>query len=233
MLARTSKRTLGARVRTGSGVMVGAWWIWLCALVLYVGFRLWYDDWRGPLTKDEIDAFMAEASRTQIAEYSDPAVLRAFLEADDGREFIMSNLVRVHPEEVPHPATNIPTKGIQLLREYGQRFFRVLLRHGGHPLLAMRKVGGYVDSWNTPPDPGWHLVGAIRYRSRRDMMKLVIDPALRDVHPLKTAGTAMTFSFPTRIILGLTLRPRVWVALVLALLAALVHLLSLIALVQS
>jgi hypothetical protein len=64
------------------------------------------------------------------------------------------------------------------------------------------------------------------------MMKLVIDPALRDVHPLKTAGTAMTFSFPTRIILGLALRPRVWVALVLALLAALVHLLSLIVLVQ-
>ena len=54
---------------------------------------------------------------------------------------------------------------------------------------------------------------------------------MRDVHPLKTAGTAMTFSFPTQIVMGLALSPRSWVALVLALLAALVHLASVIALV--
>ena len=84
---------------------------------------------------------------------------------------------------------------------------------------------------NTPAAPGWHVVGAMRYRSRRDMMLLAIDPTMRDVHPLKTAGTAMTFSFPTQIVMGLALSPRSWVALVLALLAALVHLASVIALV--
>lgn len=211
--------------------MVGAWWVWPVALALYAAFRLWYDNWRGPLSTTEVDAFMAEAARTKLHEYSDPAVVRAFLEADDGREFIMSNLVRVHPGEVPHPATGVPVRGLALLQDYGRRFVKVLLRHGGHPMLVMRKVGGYVDSWNTPADPGWHVVGAMRYRSRRDMMKLVINPALRDVHPLKTAGTAMTFSFPAQAVLGLALSPRSWVALVLALAAALAHLASVIALV--
>lgn len=212
--------------------MVGAWWAWLAALALYGAFRLWYDNLRGPLSKTEIDAFMAEAARVKVTGHTDPAVVRAFLEADDGKEFVMSNLVRVHPGEVPHPATGAPTQGLALLQSYARLFVILLLRHGGHPMMAMRKVGGYVDSWNTPPDPGWHMVGAMRYRSRRDMMALALNPALRDVHALKTAGTAVTFSFPAQVIVSFALRPRVWVALVLALVAALVHLASLLALVS-
>ena len=140
--------------------MAGAWWVWLLALALYGLFRWWYDNWRGPLTDSEIDAFLAGSGQTKLREHTDLAALRKFLEADDGREFIMSNLVRVHPNEVPHPVTGVPTPGLALLQDYGRRFVVVLLRHGGHPMLVMRKVGGYVDAWNTPPDPGWHVVGA-------------------------------------------------------------------------
>ena len=38
----------------------------------------------------------------------------------------------------------------------------VLFKHGGHPVLVSRKVAGYVDSWNTPPDPGCTVVGMMR-----------------------------------------------------------------------
>ena len=208
--------------------MAGAWWVWLLALALYGLFRWWYDNWRGPLTESEIDAFLAGSGQTKVGEHTDLTTLRKFLEADDGREFIMSNLVRVHPNEVPHPVTGVPTPGLALLQDYGRRFVVVLLRHGGHPMLVMRKVGGYVDAWNTPPDPGWHVVGAMRYRSRRDMMVLATDPSLRDVHPFKTAGTAMTFSFPAQVMMGFALGPRVWVGLLLVMLASLVHLGSLL-----
>lgn len=213
--------------------MVGAWWVWLAALAMYGAFRLWYDNLRGPLSKAEVDEFMAEGVRMKINDYSDPAVVRAFLDADDGKEFVMINLVRVHRCEVPHPATGAPTQGLALFQQYARHFINLLLRHGGHPMMAMRKVGGYLDAWNTAPDPGWHVVGAVRYRSRRDMMALVLDPALRDVHALKTAGTAETFSFPAQVILSFALRPRVWVALVLALVASLVHLASLLTLVST
>ena len=213
-------------------MMVGAWWAWLVALAVYVALRLWYDNWRGPLTQAEIDSFMVKAAESKMGEYSDPAVIRAFLEADDGREFIMSNLVGLHVQKVPHPFTGTPTEGLKLLQEYAKLFIKVLFRHGGHPMMAMRKLGGYVDSWNTPPDPGWHVVGAMRYRSRRDMMALATDPALKEVHPLKAAGTAVTFSFPAEVIVAFALRPRVWVGLVLALVAALTHLVSVIALLK-
>jgi hypothetical protein len=210
------------------GILPGAWWAWPVALVFYLVFRLWYDNWGGPLKPAEIDAFLAQMERSPTAGYTDPAVVRAFLEADDGREFVMSNLVRLHPEPQPHPVSGQPTKALVLMQIYVKRFLRVLVRHGGHPLLAMRKVGGYVDAWATPPDPGWTIVGAMRYRSRRDMMKLSLDPGLSDAHPFKTAATAMTFSFPAQVVVAFALRPRIWVALVLALIASLVHLLSVI-----
>jgi hypothetical protein len=214
-------------------MLLGAWWIWVVALALYIVFRLWYDNWRGPLSPQEVNDFMNQVSGLKMSEYSDPKDLRAFLEADDGKEFVMVNLVRVHTGELAHPHTGKPTKGIDLLREYGNSFVKVLVRHGGHPVLVMRKVGGYIDSWNTPPDPGWHVAGSMRYRSRRDMMKLALDPSVRDVHILKTAATATTFSFPSQVVLGLAIRPRVWVALVLTLSAALGHLASLIALIPQ
>lgn len=209
--------------------MVGAWWVWPLALGVYAAFRLWYDNWRGPLRAAEIEDYLARAAASRVASATDLQALRSFLEADDGREFVMSNLVRVHAGEVPHPHTGLPTPGLELLHAYAQRFIRLLLRHGGHPVLALRKVGGYVDAWNVAPDPGWHVVGAMRYRSRRDLMKIAVHPSLGPVHLLKAAGTAMTFSFPTQPVVSGVLRPRAAVALLLALAAALAHLASVIA----
>ena len=212
-----------------TGALQGAWWAWPAAAALYLAFRLWYDNLRGPLMPAEVDAFMAQAAeREPTGGHTDLAVLRAFLQADDGREFVMSNLLRLHTQPVPHPVTGAPTPSPELLNHYVRRFIPLLLRHGGHPVMAMRKVGGYVDAWQTPADPGWHVVGSMRYRSRRDMMRLAFDPALRDAHPYKVAATAETFSFPTQVVAGVALRPRVTVALGLSLVAALVHLASLL-----
>jgi len=54
-------------------------------------------------------------------------------------------------------------------------------------------------------------------------MRLAGDPAFREIHPFKIAATATTFSFPTRPMLMLLVGPRLWVGLVLALVAALVQ----------
>ena len=209
----------------------GLWWAWPAALALYAVFRCWYDNWRGPLRAAEIDTFMAQMRKAPSDGFTDPAVLRAFLEADDGREFVMCNLVGLHRQARPHPETGEPTSALALIRHYVRHFVPVLVRHGGHPLIGARKVGGYLDSWETPLDPGWSMSGLMRYRSRRDMMKLALDPALVHAHPFKKAATATTFSFPTQIVVAFALRPRVWVALVLALAASLAHLASLLLLI--
>jgi hypothetical protein len=219
-------------------VMVGAWWAWPLAIGVYFAFRLWYDSLKGPLRMDEIDSFLETFQRNTAqlgsAEgLTDPQVIRAFLEADDGREFFMSNLVQIQSGTPAHPITGTPTKGMDLLQEYFHQFVKLLFRYGGHPNQAFRKIGGYIDSWNTPADPGWHISSTVRYRSRRDLMRMVTDPTLQLVHPFKTAGTASTFSFPTQVVASFVLGPRVYVAIILALLAALIHLLSLILIITS
>ena len=199
-------------------------WIWLVALLLYGAFRLWYDNWRGPLTPAEVEHYMSRLSGSASAEHTDLPTIRAFLEQDDGREFVMLNVVRVHPGSVRHPATGGDAPARTVLQDYFKNFARVLLRQGGHPAYAARPVGGYVDSWNAPPDPGWNMVGLMRYRSRRDMVILATDPRFLNAHAFKIAAIDVTFSFPTAPMLMLFVSPRVWVGLLLALLAALAHL---------
>lgn len=199
-------------------------WIWLGAGLLYVAFRLWYDGWRGPLRREEIERFLAALEGTPGAALNDLGALRSFFESDDGREFYMLNLVRVARGEVPHPQTGAPTSAARLLREYVAGFLPTLIRNGGHPALQARKVGPYVDAWNAAPDPGWSFVGMMRYRSRRDMAKLAVDPRFTAAHPFKAAAIPVTFSFPTAPGPGLLFGPRIWVALVLALAAALLQL---------
>jgi hypothetical protein len=203
---------------------MGALTIWLAALLAYAGFRLWYDNWRGKLGADEIDRFVAALRGTPGAEVNDLDSIRRFLEADDGREFYMLNLVKLAPGEVPHPVTGAPARAGALMREYARGFMPVAIRHGGHPALQASKIGGYVDAWGVPPDPGWTLAALTRYRSRRDMAELATDPRFTAAHPFKIAAIPVTASFPTRPGFAVLLGPRVWVALVLALVAALLQL---------
>jgi hypothetical protein len=36
---------------------LGFWWAWPAALLAYILFRAWYDNWHGPLSKEEIEQF--------------------------------------------------------------------------------------------------------------------------------------------------------------------------------
>ncbi len=204
--------------------MIAGWWVWLVALALYIGFRLFYDNWRGRLTREEIDTVLDRAEARGGDGVNDLSIVRKFLEEDDGREFVMVNLVRVPDAMVAHPDTGAQVPAREMMRAYTKSFMPLLIKRGGHPALVTRKVGGYVDSWMVGPDPGWSMVGFVRYRSRRDMLKIVSDPAFESAHKYKLVGLAETFSFPTQPFLRAYVSPRVSVFLILALAAALAQL---------
>ena len=44
---------------------MAVWIIWGVALLAYGGFRLWYDNWSGPLKPSEIDAFLAHPAHRE------------------------------------------------------------------------------------------------------------------------------------------------------------------------
>ena len=135
----------------------------------------------------------------------------------------MLNLVKIESGTVVDPATGDQIPGRAAMRRYSDPFVRALIACGGHPGMVGRKIGPYVDAWQVEPDPGWSIFGLMRYRSRRDLIKLAGDPRFAGIHAYKLLGIPVTFSFPTQRELSVFMGPRVWVALVLALGAALLQ----------
>jgi len=203
---------------------MSALWIWGGAILAYVAFSLWYVGVRGPLRPDEIERHLARLAASSLEAAPDQlARMRRFLEADDGREFFMLNLVRVQPGPVLAPGAAEPARAGEVLGGYTRHFMPALFARAGHPAFFGRAAGGYLELWNVAPDPGWSFGAAIRYRSRRDMIELVNDPRFDGAHAFKRAAIETTFAFPATpgfVVVG----PRIWVGLVLALVAALAQL---------
>jgi hypothetical protein len=197
------------------------------AALAYLAFRLWYDGTRKALSANEIDHFLQLVRERGDRGPEEIATIQKFMEEDDGKEFIMVNLIEFNASPVTHPDTGGAIKAPALLREYTRPFMGNILRRAGHPVIAGAGVGGYLDAWNTPPDPGWHMAGLVRYRSRRDAIVLSLaDPAFAEIHKYEIAAMKQTFAFPMKTQVALYASPRLTVALVLALGAALLQLAS-------
>ncbi len=202
-----------------------ALWIWGGALVVYGVFSLWYNSWGQPLTQAEIDDYMERAQASSEAPDARLlSTLRGFLEADDGGEFFMLNLIRLHQAPVTHPGSGEKQPARNVLEVYMSHMMRALFVRACHPAFVGRPTASYVEHWGVEPDPGWTFAAIIRYRSRRDMMDVATDPAFAQAHPYKFAAIANTLAFP--VVPGMIFfGPRLWFALALLLLASLGHLL--------
>ena len=195
--------------------------IWLAAAALYGMFLYWYFNWSGPLSEAEVEQIIGRFSEQSGSGKTDLEVLRTFLQQDDGKEFIMLNQVQVYEDDIAHPLTGEMIPGRTLLANYFEPFAWALLLRGGHPVFQARTVGGFIDSWNAEDNLSFSGTAMMRYRSRRDIAELVMDPSFADGHIYKLAAIERTVSYPTQIIMNGSMAPHVWVFAVLMLLASL------------
>ena len=203
-----------------------AWKIWICVPVLYALFAAWYFNWQGPISIEEVNRLMLDFDKLEGSEHTDSATFRKFLEEDDGGEFVMLNLVQLHTGEVAHPLTGEAMSASDLVGEYFGPFAVSLFKRGGHPVFQARTIGGNIDSWNADHNVGFGATAMMRYKSRRDIAELILDPAFADAHIYKLASIDRTISYPTRIMMSTVLQPPSAVLVVLILLASLVQNLS-------
>ena len=203
-----------------------AWKIWICVPVLYALFAAWYFNWQGPISTEEVNRLMLDFDKLEGSEHTDAATFRKFLEEDDGGEFVMLNLVQLHTGEVAHPLTGEAMSASDLVGEYFGPFAVSLFKRGGHPVFQARTIGGNIDSWNADHNVGFGATAMMRYKSRRDIAELILDPAFADAHIYKLASIDRTISYPTRIMMSTVLQPPSAVLVVLILLASLVQNLS-------
>ncbi|MDG1773566.1 MAG: hypothetical protein P8H32_09060 [Oceanicoccus sp.] len=210
--------------------MIVSFWVLLAAL--YIAFVLWYYNWSGPIKAHEIEDLINTVRETQGSLHTSIDVLVEFMKNDDGKEFVMQNLIRVKKGEIDNPVTGEKTHAAALLQKYSGPFMKALFFRGGHPVSISRKVGGYIDSWGKYPDndyadEGWHIASMMRYRSRRDLIELVTDPKFDNIHIYKTTAIEKTISFPVQIQMSFFMRPGAYAPLGLLFVGMLIQLVAL------
>ena len=168
---------------------------WAIFAALYAAFYIWYGGSGDPISPEEALQYKARFEvriAEQVAQGRGAAPddgraapnLREFIEADDGREFVMLNL-NVY-REAPVYADDV--EGQEAIAsaaaaedEYQRRVAPLLLKRACHPLAAAAPahlLGGIGEFERQD----WSYVSMVRYRSRRDFLEFILEPAFaRDV----------------------------------------------------
>jgi len=196
--------------------------IWLAVAALYAGFFLWYTGVRGPLTPEEVDRYV-EVMAEGGAEPERLAELRQFLEEDPGGDFVIVNaiLLRERPLQVGDVRADESSRDV--LDRYMEYMWPALLMRACHPVVAGPAAASAVEAWGIENGETWSMAGLMRYRSRRDMLEIVVNPIFRDSHEFKLAAIEKTIAFPIGPYIQLG-GPRVVVGLALFALGAVLHL---------
>ena len=172
-------------------------------IAAYVIFWLWYTPLGGPLTADEIDAYVAMLEARNSSEESIEQ-LRAFAESDDGGSFIMVNAIDLKdaiepPEGMPASSTADDVMGV-----YMEHMFPALFARASHPVVAGDAIFAAMDIVGIEGAESWDSAGLMRYRSKRDLLEIASNPVFGDKHDYKVAALEKTIAFPitTRVNLG-------------------------------
>jgi hypothetical protein len=194
--------------------------LWVVPAVGYALFFFWYTSFTGPMTQAEIDTVVARLE----AGGADPSRverLREFMAGDDGRQFIMVNMIDSADQPPSLPATGPGADADALMAHYMEHMYPELFRRACHPVFAGLTIYSAMDLQGISGAETWTRVALMRYRSRRDMIAIATAPAFGDRHDYKLASLDKTIAVP--VAPGLYLSdPRLLLALVSLLLVLLI-----------
>ena len=171
--------------------MSKAKWIWLGLLALvYAGFWSWYGGDGDPLTEAEGEELLTRMEQMYDLDREDAPAgsmlrnLSEMIPRDDGREFYAVNLEtrKQGPEAIASE------------EEYTNRVVPLLLVRGGHPVFLSEPAGLMLGEYGNEID----RVAVVRYRSLRDLIDMILDPAMKDARVYKYGALEHTEVFITR-----------------------------------
>lgn len=178
-----------------SRIRSGRFWFWVLPLAAYVVFWLWYTPLSGPMSRAEIDAALAQLEQ-RGAKPATLARFRAFFEADDGRSFIMVNIMEPAAQPRSLPATGPGADADALLGHYMEYMWPALFSRACHPVFVGKASGPTMDVAGIEGAEIWGSAALMRYRSRRDLWEISSHPSFRERHDYKIAALEKTIAFP-------------------------------------
>ncbi len=154
-------------------------WVGVLPL-LYTGFFGWYGGSGPPLTEPEGHAFL-ETIRTSSLATEHPEMLEGlegWIARDDGREFVMANLIAMKP-------------GPDAEKEdaaYARALMPLMLERACFPIY----VGDVLARLLGEDARAINRVAIVRYRSLRDFLEIFTDPVMLDGVSHKFAALSYT-----------------------------------------
>lgn len=156
--------------------------------VIFVTFSTWYGGASKPISAEEGQILLEKVEQTfgdaDESERGFIANIEQMIPRDDGREFYAVNLENLKDGPEAERAD----------RAYAKIVFPLLLKRGGHPVFLSERVGLMLGEYGNQVD----RVAVVRYRSLRDMIDMVLDPAMKEGEVHKFAALDHTEVFITR-----------------------------------
>ena len=164
-------------------------WLWGGLAVVWLFFCIWYTNTGGALSEEEIAAFterMAQNGRP----IEQQERLRRFMEQDEGDQFLMVNLLLLATPQAGEESSE------ELLGRYMDHMYPELFKRASHPVFGGPVVFRAMDLAGIEGAGTWGSVGIVRYRSRRDLLQIALDPIFADKHRFKLAALEKTIAVP-------------------------------------
>ncbi|MCX6055259.1 MAG: hypothetical protein NTZ74_10165 [Chloroflexi bacterium] len=176
-------------------------------VLLYLAFLFWYGGRGKPLSQAEVENLLTEMKHRagKQAQTEESPILDQFRELtknDDGREFYMVNLMKFRQKALYPEGSPFDDDPMAANARYSRAILPLLLKYGGHPVFLGQVQGRFLHPGGADD---WDQVGIVRYRSRRDMLKMAIEIAGLGVDIHKWAALEKTQVIPARPIISLAL----------------------------
>ncbi len=150
---------------------------WYFFILFYSIFFIWYSNLSGPLNDEEIDSFMKVISERSGNDEQNIQRLRKFMEEDDGKDFFMVNF-------------------LDLMNYYMEYMYPEMFKRASHPIFFSEVFFPAMDIVSAQGMEEWDNVAFVRYRSRKDMLEIGLNPIFDERHLYKIEALEKTIAIP-------------------------------------
>lgn len=189
-----------AAPRSSAGLRWPARWKpWATAALVYLVFLCWHEPWFvRPLTQAEVQAAFDGPLAKAHLHPGEREMMLAFFRSDDGRAFYNINLMqyRVQAQYPDGQARAGIVSGRDANKAYSNVVVPLLLERAGYPVFGSAKTSNLMMSADAGAD-FFEELAVVRYRSRRDMLEMILDPRFLAGAPHKLASLEKNVASPS------------------------------------
>jgi len=160
--------------------------VWLGLFVFYGVFYSWYvgfghqiDDYEAAIYLEKLKVAMPDL---------DEVTAQDMISTDEGKSIVVVNLIKFREPKA---------ESLEAFGSYSEPFMLELIKTGGHPAFYAQGSSSAFEYWGVAPGAEeWDLALAVRYRSMRDMLDLLVWPEFTKLHHYKKKAIEKTLAFP-------------------------------------